>query len=345
MLDLAPDPGKNGTPRSKKGLACCLLAALVLTVLAGGALLSWKMQQRRVLHLGATWPLGTTIDPARLVAVARDGRVLTGSPGEGLTLRDPATGNVLRQSREAAFALAISPDGARALVGSNRFVWTWDLSGDTLEKLPATSVARSVAFFADGRRAVSGQEDGTVTVWDLETRTAVSTFPAHARGSVDFVAVTPDGKRILSAGEDGALTLSDAVTGAPVWSLVGAVQKRQQPLWDVALSPDGTCLASRDPSGRLTLGNLATGASLRAFTGLDGVTAVAFSSDGKRLAVTSADMVWLFGVTTGNLLGAVDLPGGSYDARGVAFSPDGRAIFVTGMRALYRIDVAPEKSP
>jgi WD40 repeat protein len=77
----------------------------------------------------------------------------------------------------------------------------------------------AVAVSPDGRRAVTGSDDGTARVWDLDTCEPVGP-PLKLDGAVMAVAFSPDGKRVAAAG--GALGLSgevrvwDAATGAAV---------------------------------------------------------------------------------------------------------------------------------
>ena len=53
---------------------------------------------------------------------------------------------------------------------------------------------RAVAVSADGRRAVSGGDDGTVRVWDLDTGAPLHTLTGH-QGGVRAVAISADGPR------------------------------------------------------------------------------------------------------------------------------------------------------
>ena len=59
---------------------------------------------------------------------------------------------------------------------------------------------RAVAVSADGRRAVSGGDDGTVRVWDLDAGTVLHTLTGHD-GWVGAVAVSADGRRAVSGGD------------------------------------------------------------------------------------------------------------------------------------------------
>ena len=65
----------------------------------------------------------------------------------------------------------------------------------------ASSWVRSVAVSPDGRRIVSGSDDSTVVVWDLESGTQIHRLTGH-QAAVNSVAVSPDGRRIVSGSED-----------------------------------------------------------------------------------------------------------------------------------------------
>ena len=61
-----------------------------------------------------------------------------------------------------------------------------------------TNSVRAVAVTPDGRSAVSGSEDRTLRVWDLESGQTLRTLEGHT-SSVNAVAVAPDGRRAVSA--------------------------------------------------------------------------------------------------------------------------------------------------
>jgi hypothetical protein len=78
-----------------------------------------------------------------------------------------------------------------------------------------TGGVNSVAFSPDGRHALSGSDDKTVRLWDVDSGAAVHVLEGHT-DSVWSVAVSPDGRRALSASEDNTIRLWRLDTGTAV---------------------------------------------------------------------------------------------------------------------------------
>ena len=70
----------------------------------------------------------------------------------------------------------------------------------------------AVALSADGRWAISGSDDKTLKLWDVETGQVLRTFRGHA-GSVNAVALSADGRRAISGSYDKTLKLWDLSDG------------------------------------------------------------------------------------------------------------------------------------
>jgi len=79
--------------------------------------------------------------------------------------------------------------------------------GTELRRFEAhASPVTSVAVFADGRRALSGSEDGIVRLWDLATGAQLDQVEGLT-GGVGSLTVLPDGRRVLCGLSDGTLCL------------------------------------------------------------------------------------------------------------------------------------------
>src|SRR5262249_17807394 len=137
-----------------------------------------------------------------------------------------------------ARAVALSPDGARALVGrSDGQLELWDLASDRrVVELERGSEVHAVALAPDGRRALAGEESGRVRLLDVESGVTLRSFDRH-RGKIASVAFTRDARRALSASEDGAVRIWDLESGdeADVLDLASA---GDAPI-ALAVHPDG----------------------------------------------------------------------------------------------------------
>ena len=69
-----------------------------------------------------------------------------------------------------------------------------------------------MAVSADGRRVVSGSDDKTVRIWDMETGVEEQRLEGHS-DEVSAVAVSADGRRVVSGSEDKTVRIWDMETG------------------------------------------------------------------------------------------------------------------------------------
>ncbi len=187
--------------------------------------------------------------PAPVTAVAfsaDDERIALGTIAGTVHLWDPITGtdNVLAGFEEGlgqVFATAFSPDGSLLAVGGDREIRFWDTSTHQgLEPILVSEEAfhsvHGLEFSADGRRLLTAHRDGTVRVWNVDSREQVHQFQGH-RGLVWDATFSPDERIVASAGMDGTVRLWDTEDGQELLIL-----RDRQSFTSVDFSPDGRLL-------------------------------------------------------------------------------------------------------
>ncbi len=104
-----------------------------------------------------------------------------------------------------------------------------------------------IAGLPDGRRAVSGGDDGKVQVWDLDTGALLHTLAGHD-GLVWAVAVSADGCRAVSSGPDGTVRVWDPAQGGELASFVSGNK-----IIALAATPPGTRVIAGTSTGPVHL--------------------------------------------------------------------------------------------
>jgi WD40 repeat protein len=125
-----------------------------------------------------------------------------------------------------------------AITGSCRFSYSWEDDGPVQE----------IAVSPRGDWLATGHWEGTVRIWDIDTRRTRITFPVHAdreqailhRRDVTLLSVSPDGTWLATAIHlDRSVRIWDTTTGELRYALTG-----QHPAEIVAIAPSGEWLAT-----------------------------------------------------------------------------------------------------
>ncbi|HEY7312303.1 MAG TPA: sigma-70 family RNA polymerase sigma factor, partial [Gemmataceae bacterium] len=273
-------------------------------------------------------------DGVRCVAYAPDGQTLASAGADrDIVLWDTATGREkmrLRGHEGEIVSLAFSPDGkllASAAHFSDQSVRLWDVTtGKELRRHLVPSepqgngyflgVTPWAAFAANGKVLAAGGTDRKVRLWDVATGKELLNqdmrgLPAHSKqepnGRSEWVydlAFAADG-RVLALSIDSTVHIVDAAAGRRLFHF------EKEAAEVLALSLDGKTLACGG-GGSFRLVEIAGGKDLHKvdLPEPDGIHALAFSPDGRTLAVSAAAWtgnIYLFDVRSGEKL--LRLPG------------------------------------
>jgi RNA polymerase sigma factor (sigma-70 family) len=313
----------------------------------------------RTIHV---WDAATGKEVSRLtghqgrvnaLALSPDGKqIASASDDRTVRLWDPATGKEVRRLEGHAgpvVRVAFAPDGTSlASAGADRSVRLWDTgSGRQVGRLTAPGpLVRSLAFSPDGKTLGCGASTSTdnstqprIVLWDLASGKELRTLDGYS-----CHAFTREGQSLVTLAPRH-LRLWDTVTWqrrldlpATVWGKDRATLLSKSVEFDppVMVAPDRRTVAAvtRESSDQVWACQVVRVWDLQSgkerFTAgrtRYGIDALAFSGDGKTLAVGPANgTLRLFDVATGKERLAM---GHGEAVRRVAFTPDGKGI-VTG---------------
>jgi WD40 repeat protein len=202
----------------------------------------------------------------------------------------------LAEHSEGISEVAFSPD-QRTIAIASKTTELWDSVSGKNEPLPG-NVGRTyaVAWSPDGKTLAAGGADGSVRLWNAESRQALPVaMKGHAKG-VATISFAPDGTVLASGSDDRTVKLWDVASGrelaSAALSLAAPESPDDHPVTSVQFSPGGQMLAASATDGTVTLWR-AGARRLERLATLTGHTAavnrVAFSPDGRTIATASAD--------------------------------------------------------
>jgi WD40 repeat protein len=151
--------------------------------------------------------------------------------------------------------VAFSPDGkllASSGGGNDKTIKILQLAENKVKTLTGHSDwfggITSLAFSPDGKTLISGSQDKTIKLWNLETSQEIKTLSGHS-DHICSVAYSPNGQILASASKDKTVKLWSVASGEEISS----VKCSDSVIYSIAFSPDGKILAAGSGDTTITL--------------------------------------------------------------------------------------------
>lgn len=253
------------------------------------------------------------------IAFTPDNQIMvSGGNDTIITLRNLKTGKIIRSFTEhsgSIYSLCLSLDGQTLISGSrDTTIKIWHLH--TLDIYQSNSTNRligdglidtltghsesinAVVISPNGQIIISGSEDNTIKLWDLNSGECLATLAGHEAG-VRAVAISPDGQLLVSGSADNTIKLwqlpsveNEPICPDPIYTLTG----HSDDVKCLAISHDGQILASGSQDKTIKLWDLETGElKTTLIEHWREVNHLTISSDGRNLISCSGDetiQVW-----------------------------------------------------
>ncbi|MEH2124303.1 CHAT domain-containing protein [Nostoc sp.] len=198
---------------------------------------------------------------------------------------------------------------------------------------------RSLAFSPDGKTILSGSNDKTVRLWDVETGQLLHLLTGH-RDRVKGVGISPDRQLLLSCSADGNVKAWDEnqLTTKKTGDCRYTIRASSKPITlvhSLPISPDSQrpIFATGAEHGKVSLWRLETGEWIRTFQAHSSpVISLSFSPDGQMLvsgSVNSTIKVWQLNENSNQPLHIIAHAHLS-EVLSVAISPDGQTLVSGG---------------
>lgn len=217
---------------------------LLIDFSGGGDLVVWNFEENKF----------QTRIPAQSYSDAifsPDGQKVVLTTDSGFTYYDMSGERVI-EDKYADFPifaskLLFSLDGTQLGILDSRTIRIWNWDTEHLREIASREVigVTDFDFSPDGKRVLFGDEEGYLSIWDIE-RNAITTFPSnHDFGleSVLSVAFNPDStsERIFASGSESEVFFWKQISNSG-YELDG--QGFDVPAFDLAISPDGEFVAA-----------------------------------------------------------------------------------------------------
>lgn len=329
-----------GHQRWVSGLAFSPNGSVLASASDDKTILLWDLQSRKPLGQ----PLSGHEQQVLCLAFSPDGKFLaSGSADRKVFLWDVSSRQPLGSRKahwDSVLSIAFNSDGSRlASAGQDRRILLWEVGpegwGKASEEPSTVLIGQGKSIwsltFLDRTRLVSGGEEGSLIVWDLQR------FPVYEKRLPGFgeqsnvLAFDPEGKTLVSGENKGQIKVWDLTTGKS--ESPSSLSGHEGPIVGLAFRQDGRVLVSVDETGRVLLWDMQNRQVPKELGKMgSSILSLAFSPDGKVIATGGEDGIVHLRFLDERGDRIVKAGGPVYS---LAFTPDGTRMIAGAGRWIY----------
>ncbi|HEY2517210.1 MAG TPA: protein kinase [Polyangiaceae bacterium] len=260
-------------------------------------------------------------------------RLVAAGSLDGLIVWDVASGAVVSKVPYATriSALEITSDGRYGVAASDALaLLVVDLRSGSVRAIPRPHRSMNFALSHDGRLVASGDEDGTVHLWEVASGS--ERILAHLPLNVRDLAFGPGDAFVAAVANDAIVRTIDVATGGE-HRLPGQVDDGRFDVY-VHVSPDGRRIVSRGAGPVLRAWNTSGGPSRVLLDGQGEITAGAFAGPDTFVASTEDGTVRVWDLARGKMRA---LPGHTGFVNALETTADGVRVLTCSDDATARV--------
>lgn len=301
-----------------------------LRIVSGDVGLSSALVRNYTGHIKRIHSCILSPDGKKLISSSDDGIIKiweTETGKEISTIVDPSASKQFVTIIEVKKILAINPNGSTfaSISGKGEHIKVWDMK--TYKELYTikdhTLKINVYGYTPDGKRIISGCQEGYLRQWDANTGQELAPFKEHPHQVVDF-SVNHSCEHIVSACADGILRIFNLENGNEIMPIKG----HNKGIKSCAYSPDSRRIVSASFDA-LKIWNAQTGEEYASTTEHTGISSCIYNPEGTRIITFSINEIKIWDSENFSEIGSLKL--GSFDCgQDFILNPDGKYILSAG---------------
>jgi WD40 repeat protein len=261
------------------------------------------------------------------VAYSRDGTRIASGSWDGVVIHGAETGNIIQIIPvDHQPSVCFSPGGERLAIVHQRSMVIWDLENSvSLATFGQQGWAESVSVSPDGT-TIAFADNAKLSLWPMHPPGRSSEATSQLDNLAMCLAISPDSTFLASGSyDDKTVKIWHFDTGACLHTFEG----HSSAVYCVAVSPNSSLIASGSTDLTIRIWRVTDRALVCTLGGHElEVTGVAFFPDGQRIASVSKNVVRLWDIKTGAVIGILGDIGFGRGWPGIRLSHDGAGITV-----------------